>query len=529
MNDSSKLQEPPESSPQEQLLPTETPDREEKLEILRTLLQELRRRKTERPYEAYEPLPHQASFHSSKAKERAFIGSNRCGKTEANTAECIRCATGQNPHWPELVVPNVGWVTSLTNEVQRDILQPKFAKMLPKGVKIRFRHGGIWDQVVFPNGSMIGFKSVEQGREAFQGVALHWVSVDEECPEDIFGELRARVVDYAGRLWITFTPVNGMTWSHDRYVDVDTKIKDSEVFSATMWDNSKSRGGYIPDEEIKSLEESIKDPVLRQIRILGQYSQQIGRIYKMFDRKIHCIPRALFPRAYFNENGTPNSSFDFICGIDTGRNFSAGHYFVDFLGNVVRWGGYFSTDGTIGERARAILNFYSRHGVWPEFIIDPTTQFFRELHEHGIYCNLGENDIDTGIPNAMEYMSVRKSYGNLGPLFGNPRYYVVSDPDSGNDRHLYEMNRYQWDVPARSGGGMGEAKNRPRKKDDHTMDEMRYVLASKPEAAKAPPGTEDPRPVIARIMEKVKVKIKERLENRRVGDHEAGEDGLNDW
>lgn len=505
------------------------PTRDEKLEQFRLLLQELLRRKEETPYEAYEPLPHQARFHSSKVKERAFIGSNRCGKTEANAAECVRCAEGKNPHWTELPTPNIGWVISLTNEVQREILQPKFKKLLPKGCKIRYRPNDVWDQVIFPNGSIIGFKSCEQGRESMQGVALHWVSIDEECPEDIFEELRARIVDYSGRLWITFTPLNGMTWSHERYVDPDTKIDDCEVFTATMWDNAVSRGGYIPDAEIQKLEDSIKDPVLKLVRIYGKYAEQIGRIYKTFDRKVNGIKKSQLPPGYFGEDGLPNSNFDYYVSLDTGRNFSAGFYMVDYHGNVIRFTGFFDTDGTIGRRAITILNMCNKLGIQPRFIVDPSTQFYRELEEHGIYCELGDNDVDTGIANAMEYMTPKGKNARTGVPYGNPRYYVVLD-DEGNERHLYEMNRYSWDVPARTGPTAGELKNKPRKKDDHTMDEMRYVLKCKPEPPKPPPGTEDTRPAITRITEGIKKKIRDRKSRREGSTDEGGfDDGLDEY
>lgn len=418
---------------------------------------------------------------------------------------------------------------SLTNEVQRDIIQPKFRKLLPKGCRIRMRHNDIWDQVIFPNGSIIGFKSVEQGREAMQGVALHYVSIDEECPEDIFGELRARIVDYAGRLWITFTPLNGMTWSHERYMDQDTKITDCQVFTATMWDNAVSRGGYIPDKEIQQLEDSIKDPVLKLVRIYGKYAEQIGRIYKTFDRKVNGVKKAQLPPGYFGEDGLPNSNFDYYVALDTGRNFSAGFYMVDYHGNVIRFTGYFDTDGTIGRRAITVLNMCNKLGIQPTFIVDPSTQFSRELEEYGIYSELGDNDVETGIANAMEYMTPKGGRGKVGIKYGNPRYYVVLD-DPGNERHLFEMNRYSWDVPARTGPSAGELKNKPRKKDDHTMDEMRYLLKRKPDPPKPPPGSEDTRPLQERITDRVKERIRKAKEGHREN-HDSGEfdDGINDF
>lgn len=59
--------------------------------------------------------------------------------------------------------------------------------------------------------SLLGFKSFDQGRRAFQGTAKHWIWLDEECPEDVYGECLIRTATTGGQIITTFTPMNGLT------------------------------------------------------------------------------------------------------------------------------------------------------------------------------------------------------------------------------------------------------------------------------------------------------------------------------
>ena len=59
--------------------------------------------------------------------------------------------------------------------------------------------------------STIGFKSMLQGRERFQGTAIHCVWIDEECPEEIFAECQTRTMTLDGLTALTFTPLQGFT------------------------------------------------------------------------------------------------------------------------------------------------------------------------------------------------------------------------------------------------------------------------------------------------------------------------------
>src|SRR5262249_51416456 len=59
--------------------------------------------------------------------------------------------------------------------------------------------------------SVIGLKSYQRGRESFQGETLDYLWCDEEPPADIFTEGLTRTNVNQGPVWVTFTPLLGMS------------------------------------------------------------------------------------------------------------------------------------------------------------------------------------------------------------------------------------------------------------------------------------------------------------------------------
>src|SRR5262249_11000168 len=59
--------------------------------------------------------------------------------------------------------------------------------------------------------SVIGLKSYQRGRESFQGETLDYLWFDEEPPADIFTEGLTRTNVNQGPVWVTFTPLLGMS------------------------------------------------------------------------------------------------------------------------------------------------------------------------------------------------------------------------------------------------------------------------------------------------------------------------------
>ena len=187
----------------------------------------------------YRPYPKQAAFHEAGAKyrERLLMAANQSGKTLAGGFECAMHATGRYPDWWEgrrFALPTVGWVAGVTGETVRDTVQrvlvgrpgqegtgaiPKDAivALVPaRGVPelldtIRVNHvsGGV---------STVGLKSYEKGREKWQGETLDYVWFDEEPPSDVYLEGLTRTNIGNKPVWMTFTPLLGMSETVRRFL-----------------------------------------------------------------------------------------------------------------------------------------------------------------------------------------------------------------------------------------------------------------------------------------------------------------------
>ena len=181
----------------------------------------------------YEKYPKHLAFFKQGAdhRERLFMAANRVGKSIAGAYESTCHLTGIYPHWWEgrrFDEPTEGWVAGDTGQTTRDILQNELlgypndamgTGMIPADLIINpRRRSGIPDAIdtvkikhVSGGESLLGFKSYDQGRRSFQGTGKHFVWLDEECPQDVYGEAIVRTMTTNGMIYVTFTPLMGMT------------------------------------------------------------------------------------------------------------------------------------------------------------------------------------------------------------------------------------------------------------------------------------------------------------------------------
>jgi phage terminase large subunit-like protein len=269
---------------------------------------EAKRRVAENKLARYRPYPKQLAFHNAGAshRERLLMAANQSGKTLAGAMEVAMHATGRYPEWwtgKRFDGPTVGWVAGVTGETVRDTVQrvligrpgqegtgaiPKDAivELVPsRGVAelldtIRVRHvsGGL---------STIGLKSYEKGREKWQGETLDYVWFDEEPPSDVYLEGLTRTNVGNKPVWMTFTPLLGMSETVRRFLlepspdrDVTTLIIDEvEHFSAE--ERARIISSYPPHE--------------REARTKGVPTMGSGRIFPVPEETITCEQRD-FPK-----------------------------------------------------------------------------------------------------------------------------------------------------------------------------------------------------------------------------------------
>lgn len=202
-----------------------------------------------------ELYPRHMEFFKAGAdfRERCFMAGNRVGKTEgAGGYETALHLTGLYPEWWEgswFDAPVRFWAAGKTNETTRDIVQAKlFGQVKGSGPSKRVTGTGLipgeligdisWKQGVSDlidkaeihhqasNGtSIIGLKSYQQGRGAFEGTEQDGIWLDEEPPMDIYGECLIRTATTDGLIYMTFTPLEGMSDTVLQFIPKGMQIK----------------------------------------------------------------------------------------------------------------------------------------------------------------------------------------------------------------------------------------------------------------------------------------------------------------
>lgn len=166
--------------------------------------------------------------------ERAFMAANRVGKTLSGAYETVCHLTGIYPEWwtgKRFARPTSGWACGNTAQKCKEIVQAKLlgtpgvpsllgTGMVPGDliVGVPSKKRGVADAIetvfvrhVSGGLSMLTFKSYDQGRESFEGTEQDFIWLDEEPPEDIYAECLMRTMTTSGVVFLTFTPLKGMS------------------------------------------------------------------------------------------------------------------------------------------------------------------------------------------------------------------------------------------------------------------------------------------------------------------------------
>lgn len=414
----------------------------------------------------------QLEFHKCTKKNRWVFGGNRSGKTECGAVEAVYMARGIHPFKQNR--KNVfGWVVSLSQQVQRDVAQAKILDYLNpswiedvtmlSGKKDSLKYGVI-DQIriknVFGGTSVIGFKSCDQGREKFQGSSLDFVWFDEEPPKDVYDECRMRVLDKRGEIFGTMTPLKGLTFIYDE-IFLNANNSNEVWYEFMEWGDNP----FLDENEIKELTNSLSADQLESRRY-GRFKSSTGLVYPEFDENLHVIDPVELPYDWQD-----------TISIDPGLNnpLSAHWYSVDYDGKMYVIAEHFEAGKDVNYHAEEIKRISKSLG-WKkdsqgriEALIDSaanqktlaSTRSVTELfYDNGILVNPRVNkDLFSGIQRVKQY---------LNPDNGKPNIYIFKTCVN----LIRELKSYWW--------GTGDL---PKKYDDHSLDELRYYLMTKPKTA----------------------------------------------
>ncbi len=406
-------------------------------------------------------------------RERAFIGGNRTGKTFLGAYEKALHLTGEYPAWwpgRRFDRPVKAWAAGDTSKTVRDILQGNLlgpvgsigTGMIP-GDRIRktTARSGLADAVevvyvrhVSGGTSVLTFKSYDQRREAFQGTAQDVIWLDEECPMEIYTECLLRTMTTGGLLYLTFTPLQGLTEVVLSFLPGGQAPGAGEVSAARCvvmagWDD-------IPHLDAKTKAELLASipPHQRDARSKGVPQLGSGAIYPVPESDFVVpdfeIP-AHWPRVY---------------GLDVGWKRTAGVWAaLDRQTSTA----YLYSEHYRGEAEPVVhTQAIKSRGEWILGVIDPAargrgqhdgSRLIESYTQLGLKLEAADNAVETGLFEVWQRLS-----GGRLKVFES----------LGNWRHEFRLYRR-------------DAQGRIVKENDHLMDATRYLIVSGLALAKTKP------------------------------------------
>lgn len=443
----------------------------------------------------YKPHRKQVLFHSSEKNGRQYIGGNRSGKTTGGINEDIWWLTGRHPYMRVPEGPILGRLTTVDfkNGVNKIIL-PNLKQWLAPSDLINGSWEDSWNgqshTLKLANDSELEIMSYEQELDKFAGVPRHFIHFDEEPPLDIYQECKARLVDYAGKWWMTMTPVEGMTWTFTEIYDPSVAGGNPliDVIEVHMRDNP-----HLTEAAINELLDGFNEDQ-QEIRGAGKYIAVSGLVFKHYDPDKHVLPERKIPPAHWQH----------YISLDAGYNNPTAvlWHAVSPEGLVFTYDEIYRREMTVEQISELITekekHYRENYGILTYLkIADPaikqrsnitglSVQIEYAQHGHN-FATPQSRDVNAGLDKMNNYLRLNR--------------WLISErcPNLQREMRMYRRDQY-------ASAKLREKNNRketPQKKDDHACDSSRYFFSFMPnlnieEEAKKPLMSKDQ---VAKMME----------------------------
>jgi len=389
---------------------------------------ELQRRKKETALKNYAPHLKQFAFHTALPFIRWITGGNRSGKTESATVETIIRSTGEIPtgymdqkyirkceqlgighpdkslaevYSKPINLPSDNWIVTADFPNARDVVIPMFRKYIPPGyIKRWWQTDKIWE---IKNGSRVSIKSCDSGVRKFFGPKKDNVQFDEEPANGIYDECYTRVADSEGQLYGAMTPMFGITWTKEEFLNKMDIDPDIFCINFDIDDNP-----YLSDESRARLKKKFTG-VEADIRLHGTYTSRTGLVYgpSYWDDLIHLIDPFVIPKHWL------------MIGILDPGLATTGYLLAAVSPENKKYlvGEHYGRDLTIPENAKYIKQLWG-HFKKPDLgLIDPaseqrdpvTKKKIRQLYASaGVTSICAKNAIFPGIEKVWEALTLAR-------------------------------------------------------------------------------------------------------------------------
>jgi Phage terminase large subunit len=358
--------------------------------------------------------------------------------------------------------------------VNGDVSQPSGWHGVPR--ELIAHHNRTDLHIILRNGSQVfGLPLDDPKKLENYNLGGFWIDQAEEVEEDIFlkfhGRLRQQRAPREGLL--TFNPA-GHNWLWNRFINPnrDPKFrKNYKCVEATTYDNPNLPEDYL--EQFEGLPEA-----WLQRFVYGSHEVFVGQIFTDWDPEIHVVQPFAIPQQWER----------WMC-IDPGIGHEGAVSWIarDFEGNAYYY--------------RELLAKNQPVAWWADQVFDleaspdwggPDEAIYRRLigleanqrsqrdgktvvskwWECGIYPEFADRDPSARISTITEHL--RPKPGNSNPWTGvdpSPRLFVFSECHKLQEY----LPQYRW-KPQRTNYSEEEPPEKPRKKDDHNIDNLGHIL-----------------------------------------------------
>jgi len=474
----------------------------------------------------------QERFLKSTAKVQVFGGGFANGKTSAACIKALEFAKdypGSN-----------GLIARSTYPKLNDTIRKEFLKWCPQTwIKSFPKSQNASNTCTLTNGTEINFRYIAQQGKGSQdsttsnllSATYDWIIVDQmEDPEivhkdflDLLGRLRG-MTRYEGmdskmprtgprQFILTCNPTRG--WVYKKLVKPLQDFEARGIISDDLMCEMDEDGSLVRDENnrpipildlfegstyenkenleadfIQTLESTYRGQ-MRDRYLLGKWAAYEGLVYPSWEEAIHVLSHDSILN-YFRNLRQTHKDITILEGYDYGMAVPACYMwgFADSRGNVFLVDGWYEKELSVDNHIELIKAQRAEYTLPQDGHLLSDPAIFRRSSgnknlvgksissmflDDDIFCVRGNNDIANGIVKVSQYLQPIGGHENpiLG-TYGSPHLYVSDKLEFFID----EINDYYWRKDT-----TGDVIDKPKDKNDHAMDTIKYMLSHRPEVA----------------------------------------------
>tara|TARA_R100000664_G_scaffold34220_1_gene55221 strand:+ start:5641 stop:7098 length:1458 start_codon:yes stop_codon:yes gene_type:complete len=401
------------------------------------------------------------AFLNLGSEATAVFGGNRAGKSEIGAMFSVATAAGSDTWWvkewlkinnlPKDLIqkkPSKVLVSALSYSDAIAYVRPKISKYLPAGTKEKNWNNHGRSSVTLPNGGKIISMSADSGRKKYQGISCKLAWLDEEHPQEIFEECMLRTIDTRGIVFITMTPLLGITWPNEVFIQNNQDPSSFKYHMLSGLDNP-----WVSSVKMRKAVNHLSQEA-QDSRLYGRFTNQTGLVYPEINQSLHVVKPFSIPdhwKIYLTVDFGVVNPFACLC---------VAHDESDNTLYVI--GEYFKTGETTIHNGNMVRKKFDKYGKYTYVVADPESKDGRMLLAR--HCGLPNKPAPKhiGVINSINLVKER-----LTPdADGKPHLFIFNNCKE----LLKEFRLYSWNKNT-------TGKDTVKKQHDHGLDALRYLVA----------------------------------------------------